>query len=310
MEKLVIGACSNIDTIKRNDKTSKKFLNGASIYSGFAAATKVPTRVITCVGEEEENDKIINDASKYREEKVPVLDVIKMQGGKSFRQTFEPCGNSFEVTDKDYGNYNDWDPEVPEFETDTLLLGTGNPIFQKAVLDSCRKANHVLLDSKLIHLQVRKDKVGALLKRVDTFLGTKDEIEQLLANCGLPPIMLTSLFEKYPNLKVIIEKNAGKGGRVFLDDGTFYTYEPAIPAHEICSDGAGDVFAGVYAAEISKGNSVKEAVRSAAQSAAESVKHFGMHKVRINENEKNIIIKMDEGRWKARDEKDTNRSYE
>lgn len=310
MEKLVIGACSNIDTIKRNDKISKKFLNGASIYSGFAAATKVPTRVITCVGEEKENDNIINDAKKYRNEKIPTLDVIKIRGGRSFRQTFEVCGNSFEVIDKDYGNYNDWNPKVPEYETDTLLLGTGNPIFQKSVLDSCRKANHIILDSKLIHLQVRKEKVDELIKRVDTFLGTKEEINQLLENCNLTSIMITSLFKKYPNLKVIIEKNAEKGGRVFLNDGTLYTYEPAVPENEICSDGAGDVFAGVYAAEISRGTNIKDAVKSAAQSAAESVKHFGMHKVRINENEKNIIIKMDESRWKLRDEKDTNRSYE
>ena len=59
MEKLVIGACSNIDTIRNKEKEGTKFLNGASIYSGFAAAAKTSTRVITCVGEEEENDKQI-----------------------------------------------------------------------------------------------------------------------------------------------------------------------------------------------------------------------------------------------------------
>lgn len=310
MEKLVIGACSNIDTIKNNDKEGTKFLNGASIYSGFAAAAKTPTRVITCVGDEEENDKIIKVASKYREEKVPELDVIKIKDGKSFRQTFEPTRTSFEVIDKDYGNYNDWNPDVPEFETDTLLLGTGNPIFQKAVLDSCTKSNHILLDSKLIHLQVRKEKVDALLKRVDTFFGTKEEVEQLLENCQLPKIMTTLLFKKYPNLKVIIEKNAGKGGIAYLEDGRFYKYEPEREEREICSDGAGDVFAGTYAAEISNGKSVKESIVSAAKSAAESVKHFGMHKVRLNDNEKDIVIKLDEGRWKSKDEKDTNRSYE
>lgn len=309
MEKLVIGACSNIDTIRNKEKEGTKFLNGASIYSGFAAAAKTSTRVITCVGEEEENDKIIKVAQKYRDEKVPVLDVIKIEGGKSFRQIFEPTKTCFEVVDKDYGNYNDWNPNVPEFETDTLLLGTGNPIFQKSVLDSCKKANNVLLDSKLIHLKVRKEKVDALLKRVDTFFGTKEEVEQLLQNCGLPTILTTSLFKYYPNLKVIIEKNAGEGGNVYLNNGIVYKYQPEINQHEICSDGAGDVFAGTYAAEIANGLSVKEAVISAAKSAAESVKHFGMHKVRLNENEKNIIIKIDESRWKSKDEKDTNRSY-
>ena len=308
MERLVIGACSNIDTIKNNEKEGTKFLNGASIYSGFAAAAKVPTRVITCVGDEEENDRIIKVARKYREEKVPILDVIKIEGGKSFRQTFEPQRTSFEVVDKDYGNYNDWNPDVPEFETDTLLLGTGNPIFQKAVLDSCKKANHVLLDSKLIHLKVRKEKVDALIKRVDTFLGTKEEVEQLLENCGLSKVMKTALFSKYPNLKVIIEKNAGKGGIVYLNDGTLYKYEPEIEQREICSDGAGDVFAGTYAAEIANGKNVKDSVMSAAKVAAESVKHFGIHKVRLNNNEKDIVIKMDESRWKSKGEKDTDRS--
>ena len=310
MEKLVIGACSNIDTLKMNDKTSRKFLNGASIYSGYAAATRVPTRVITCVGDEEENDKIIREAQKYREEKKPLLDVIKIKGGKSFRQTFAPSGDGYDVVDKDYGNYNDWAPNVESYETDTLLLGTGNPIFQKSVLDACKKANNILLDSKLIHLQVRKEKVEELIKRVDTFFGTQEEIKQLLQNCDLSPVQITSLFKKFPNLKVIIEKNAEKGGRVFLENGIYYTYEPQNPEIEFCSDGAGDVFAGVYSAEIANGALVKKAIKSAAQASAESVKHFGKNKVIINGKEQNIPIKIDEGRWKSRDEKDSNRSYE
>lgn len=311
MEKLVIGACSNIDTVKIGPKISKKFLNGAAIYSGYAAATKVPTRVITCVGEEEENDGIIQDAGKYRQNNVPQLDVIKIKGGKSFRQYFEQIQNSFEVIEKDFGNYNDWNPNVPKFKTNTLLLGTGNPIFQKAVLNSCEEANNIILDSKLIHLQVRFEKVEDLLKQVDTFLGTQEEIEHLLTKTGLPKNQISSLFQKYPNLTTIIEKKAEKGGRVFLQNGTFYTYEPCSPSREICSDGAGDVFAGIYSAEIANGKSIKEAVQSAAKLSAESVKHFGMNKVKIN-NYEDISIILDESRWKkidGRDEQNTDRSY-
>lgn len=309
MEKLVIGACSNIDTVNFKGKKSRKFLNGASIYSGYAAELITPTRIITCVGEEPENLGIIDDAKKYREEKNPQFDVIIIKGGKSFRQCFECVDSELAVVSKDYGNYNDWDPDVPEFETDTLLLGTGNPIFQKAVLDSCRKANHILLDSKLIHLDVRKDKVDALLKRVDTFFGTKEEIEKLLENCNLLPIMITSLFKKYPNLKTIIEKDGAKGGRVFTSDGILYTYCPEEPSKEICSDGAGDVFAGSYSAEIANGSSIKQAIKTAAQAAAESVKHFGMNKVVVI-NKNKIPIRIEESRWKFKNEQeDPNRSY-
>ena len=45
MEKLVIGACSNIDTLKVGNKISRPFLNGASIYSGYTAELIAPTRI-------------------------------------------------------------------------------------------------------------------------------------------------------------------------------------------------------------------------------------------------------------------------
>lgn len=310
MEKLVIGACSNIDTIRLDDRTSRKFLNGASIYSGFAAAAITDTRVITCVGEEPENGQIVQKALEYRDTKIPKLDVITIKGGKSFRQVFahirkeEKKENeaSFEVVEKDMGNYNDWDPKVPEFETDTLLLGTGNPIFQKAVLDSCRRANHILLDSKLIHLEKRADKVDALLKRVDTFFGTRDEIKQLLQNNDLSEIEQQALFKKYPNLQVIVEKNAGDGGVVYLKDGTMYRYAPQEKSREICTDGAGDVFAGTYAAAISEGMDIKESVVLAAQASAESVKHFGMNKVKSANISRDAVIRIEESRARKKDE--------
>ena len=307
MEKLVIGACSNIDTLKVGNKISRPFLNGASIYSGYTAELIAPTRIITCIGDEPKNLEIIENAKRYRDNKNPEFDIIIIKDGKSFKQSFELIGTEISVVDKDYGNYNDWNPDVPKFETNTLLLGTGNPVFQKAILDSCEKANHILLDSKLIHLQRRMDKVNDLLKKVDTFFGTKEEVMQLLENCNLPPVMITSLFNIYPNLKTIVEKNNRKGGRVFLSDGTLYTYEPEYSFQEVCSDGAGDVFAGAYSAEIANGENIKQAIKTAAQYAAESVRHFGMKKIQTI-NQRKVPIRIEERRWKVRDEQDTNRS--
>ena len=311
-KEVVVAAASNVDCIKTENKVSKSFLNGAAVYAGYASSVNNKTKIISCVGEEDGNDEMIEKAKKYRSEKTPEFNIIKIKGGKSFRQFFGEKDGSLEVVDKDYGNYNDWDPDVEEFETDVLLLGTGNPIFQKAVLDSCKHAEHILLDSKLIHFQKRADKVDELLKRVDTFFGTKEEVEQLLKNCKLPITMTSSLFDKYPNLEVIVEKNAGKGGRVFLSDGTFYTYQPEIPKKELCSDGAGDVFAGTYASLLAKGENIKEIIEKSAQSAALSVSLFGINKAKKGleiDNSYRIIVK--EGRWKNRDgreSKDTNRS--
>lgn len=312
MEKVVIAAASNIDHIEIKERKSKSFLNGAAVYAGYASATQNQTRVITCVGDEPENEEILIRAEKYRTNQVPELDIIKMNGGKSFKQTFTEVDGKLEVTGKDYGNYNDWAPEVPEFSTDTLLLGSGNPIFHKCILDACTDVKHVLLDSKLIHFKVRADKVDALLKRVDTFFGTREEIEQLLKNCNLPVTMTSALFDRYPNLQVIVEKNSGEGGRVFVKDGTLYRYQPFKPSEEICVDGAGDVFAGIYAGMLSKGENLREVIRKSAEIAAESVKHFGIGKIRSGLTaSSDIKIIIEEGRWKSRngrDEKDTNRS--
>ena len=310
VNKLVIGCCSNIDNIYFLQRESKNFLNGASIYSGYSAARILPTTVITCVGDEPENDELIEKAKKYREFGVPRFDIIKIRGGKSFRQTFgREKEKGLEVIGKDYGNYNDWNPDVPEFQTKTLLLGTANPIFQKAVLDSCIHSDNIMLDSKCVHIQKRANKVNELLRRVDTFFGTDEEIEAVLKNFGLiNGVSATTLFSIFPNLKVIISKSGAKGGTAYLKDGTYYKYAPVKPATEICSDGAGDVFAGTYAAQITIGKSVKEAILESAKSASESVKHFGINKVQKIENIDNVKINIEEGRWKREHEQDTNRS--
>ena len=310
MSKLVIGCCSNIDKIYYLQRESKSFLNGASIYSGYAASRIIPTIVITCVGDEPENDELIEKAKKYREFNVPQFNVIKIQGGKSFRQTFVVSdNNAFEVTSKDYGNYNDWNPDVPKFQTNILLLGTANPIFQKAILDSCIHSDNIMLDSKCVHIQNRANKVNELIRKVDTFFGTDEEIKAVLENFGLiHEVDATALFSIFSNLSVVVNKSGAKGGTVFLKDGTYYKYMPDEPAIEICSDGAGDVFAGTYAAQIASGKSIKDAIIESAKSASESVKHFGMDKAQKIENIDNVKINIEEGRWKREHEKDTNRS--
>ena len=312
MEKVVIAAASNIDHIEKGMKVSKQFLNGASIYSGFASSLYSPTRVITCVGDEPENDGILNWVKSYRNDNVPIFDFIKVEKGKSFKQTFKEIDGKFVVTNKDYGNYNDWSPKIPDFEAETLLLGTGNPVFQKSVLDACIHAKHILLDSKGIHFKMRAEKIDALLKRVDTFFGTIEEIQQLLENCSLPSTITSSLFNRYPNLQVIIEKNDKKGGRVFTQDGSLYQYQPVRQVEEVCEDGAGDVFAGTYAALITQGFPLKEVIQKSAEAAAESVKHFGIYKVKkLLTISPEIKIRIEESRWKSRDgrdEKGANRS--
>jgi len=312
MEKVVIAAASNIDHIEIKERKSRSFLNGAAVYAGYASATQNETRVITCVGDEIENEEIVENAKKYRLSQIPQFDVIKMNGGKSFKQTFTDVNGKYEVTNKDYGNYNDWAPEIEPFSTDTLLLGSGNPIFHKCVLDACTSANHILLDSKSIHLKIRAEKMDALLKRVDTFFGTQEEIRQLLQNCGLPITMTSELFNKYPNLKVIVEKNAGDGGRVFTSDGTLYKYQPEKPSNEKCVDGAGDVFAGVWSGMLSNGEDLKSIIRKSAEISAEAVRHFTLGKIKSGSYiSPDIKIIIEESRWKSRigrDEKDTNRS--
>ena len=314
MKQVVIAAASNIDHIKIGENISKEFLNGASIYAGFASAEQTETEVITCVGAERANEDIIKRIKTYRHQNIPNFNIIRIKGGKSFKQTFEIIDGKLEVTHKDYGNYNEWAPEIPNFQTETLLLGTGNPVFQKCVLDACSQANHILLDSKLIHFQIRADKMDELMKKVDTLFGTREEIEQLLKNCELPVTMTSFIFRKYPNLQVIVEKSAEKGGRVFKSDGTLYTYQPIQPVNELCTDGAGDVFAGVYAALLSKNGNLKEIIRRSAEIAAESVKHFGINKVKhgIEQISPEIKIIIEESRWKSRDERskeDPNRSH-
>lgn len=80
-----------------------------------------------------------------------------------------------------------------------------------------------------------------------------------------PKDILKVLLKKYPHTKIVI--TLGKNGSIY-SDGIDTVKQSAFKAEPVDTTGAGDTFAGYFAAMISKGTSIEETLKIASAAAA------------------------------------------
>ena len=80
-----------------------------------------------------------------------------------------------------------------------------------------------------------------------------------------PEDILRALLKKYPHTKTVL--TLGKNGSIY-SDGENTVKQPAFKAVPVDTTGAGDTFAGYFAAMISKGRSIGKALKIASGAAA------------------------------------------
>ena len=154
------------------------------------------------------------------------------------------------------GVFADFQPEIPAAwrDSDYLFLANIHPALQSHVLDGMAEPKLVALDTMNLWIDIARDDLAAILKRVDVLLVNDGEARQLTGKRSLAHAA-AAIQEMGPS-RVIVKK--GEHGALFFGrDGVLSV--PAIILDDVIDPtGAGDCFAGGFMGRLSEAGATRD----------------------------------------------------
>ena len=169
-------------------------------------------------------------------------------------------------------------PDLPESYKDSkfVLLGNIHPALQMHVLNQLEGSSFVLADTIDLWIEIEKNALLDLIKKVNLFVINDTEAEELT---GENNIILAGNKLRKMGPEIVIIKKGEHGAILFHEDGMFAL--PAYPVTELRDPtGAGDSFAGALIGRLASQNrtdfnAIKEAMIYATCTASLTVEAFG-----------------------------------
>jgi sugar/nucleoside kinase (ribokinase family) len=199
-------------------------------------------RLVGVVGD----DFAAKDISRYEARGICLRGLQRDASGPTFywHGRYHENFSGRDTLDIRLGVFEKFLPELPEDYRDTpfVLLGNIAPALQSHVLDSARKPKLVVADSMDLWINITKDDLLALMKRVDVFIVNDSEAEMLT---GEKNAVNAGRKLRTMGPKTVIVKKGEHGSILFHEDGLCAL--PAYPVTELHDPtGAGDSFAGAF----------------------------------------------------------------
>lgn len=252
MSILVAGTIA-IDNIKTPVAEAKNLLGGSASYAALSASYFCDdVRLVGIVGKD------------YPQEH---LDMLAAHGIGS-DGVEKSDADSFTWTGEYFDNMNDrqthavalnvlenWQPKVPEGISDAkvCVLANMSPDNQMTTLDQCWAADFVVADSMDLWIEIARDRLKDVLKRLDLFVINDGEARELTGESNLV-IAGEALLAMGP--KAVVIKLGEYGAMLFGSDGQFFR-AGAYPLREVNDPtGAGDTFLGGLAGALVKAGAV------------------------------------------------------
>lgn len=238
MSVLIVGSTA-LDSIKTPKAGNSRLLGGSASHAAVAASFFAPVSLVGVVGE----DFPRKYTSLYRRHGLD-LRGLQIKPGKTFHWSgeYEANLNRRRTLATELGVFDSFLPELPESHRALpfALLANIAPALQHRVLDQMRRPRFVAADTMDLWLDIARDDLLRLLKRVDLFVLNDSEARQLVNEdnivAALPKIR--RLGPKY----VIIKK--GEHGSILSGPNELFL-APAYPLGKVVDPtGAGDSFAG------------------------------------------------------------------
>jgi len=249
MKLLVVGSMA-FDAIETPFGKTDKILGGAATYIGLASSImKTDVSLVSVVGGDFPQEYF--DMLTSRNINVDGVEIIKE--GKSFFWSgkYHNDLNSRDTLVTEVNVLAEFDPKVPENaqDADVLLLGNLDPAVQLSVLDRMpNRPKLVILDTMNFWMDIAWDNLMKVIAKTDVITINDEEARQLSGEYSLVKAAkkIHTLGPKY----VIIKK--GEHGALLFHDGKIFAI-PALPLEEVFDPtGAGDTFAGGFAAYLAK----------------------------------------------------------
>lgn len=294
MKLLVVGSVA-FDAIETPFGKTDKILGGAATYIGIASSIlNVESGIVSVIG----GDFPQSDLDMLTSRGVNIEGIEIVKEGKTFFWSgkYHNDLNSRDTLVTEVNVLENFDPKIPESMQDAeiLLLGNLHPGVQLSVLERMRnRPKLVILDTMNFWMDSAWDTLMQMIAKTDVITINDEEARQLSGEYSLVKAA-KKIHEMGPDF-VIIKK--GEHGALLFHDGKIFAI-PALPLEEVFDPtGAGDTFAGGFAAYLAKKadfsfETMKSALIVGSAMASFTVEKFGTEKLQeVTEGEMIARIK-------------------
>lgn len=238
---LLVTGTIGLDDVVTPTGHAQQVLGGSCMYFSAAASFYTPVRLVAAVGED--------FPSAFREsfKQFPGVDLTGLEtrkGSKTFRwgAKYHANMNSRDTLFTELGVVGEAPPTVPSAYADSkfLFLANSPPAVQAGFLEQVPNRSLTVVDTMDLWIDVAKEDLLALLKRVDGLVLNYDEAEQLTKKLNSVSAG-RHILELGP--RFVIVKKGEHGCLLIHRDGICSL--PAYPTENIIDPtGCGDTFAG------------------------------------------------------------------
>lgn len=281
-EVLIAGSVA-LDSLETPSGTAENALGGAATYGSVAASLFAPVHLVGVVGDDFPDEHL--DFLKNRNIDLAGLQVVN--GGKTFRWKGDYLGDLNQAVTHEtlLGVFEHFEPTLPAQyrDADFVFLANINPSLQLRVLDQVRSPRLVLCDTMNLWINIAREAVWEIFKRVDIAVLNDGEARLLTEEDNLLRAG-KKLLESGP--KHVIIKKGEHGAMLFSQDGSLFV-APPYPIEEVVDPtGAGDSFAGALIGYLAKTDdlsieNLRRAVVYGSVVASTTVQGFSLEALRV-----------------------------
>ena len=242
MSLLIVGSLA-YDSIETPYEKVEDALGGSSSYISFASSyfTK-PIEIVGVVGDDFKSEHL----QIFKDKNIGLEGVQIVEGGKTFRWggKYHHDFNQRDTIYTDLNVFADFNPVIPEKckESEYVMLGNIDPTLQLSVLDQVRESKFVVCDTMNLWIDIKKDDLLKVLKRIDVIIVNDSEAKLLTSE---PNLIKAAKIIKEMGPQIVIIKKGEHGALLFAEDKIFSA--PALPMEVVFDPtGAGDTFAGGF----------------------------------------------------------------
>jgi sugar/nucleoside kinase (ribokinase family) len=258
-EVLIVGSVA-LDSIETPAGQIDNALGGAATYGSVAASLFAPIHLVGVVGEDFPSEHV--EFLKSRNVDLAGLQVV--EGGSTFRWKGDYIAdlNQAVTHETHLGVFEHFEPSLPEHyrDADFVFLANINPELQLKVLEKVRSPKLVLCDTMNLWINIAREHVLEVFKRVDIAVINDGEAKMLTELDNV--IEAGRALQKLGPRQIIIKK--GEHGALMFSDGEIFS-APSYPLEKVVDPtGAGDSFAGSLIGYLAKtGDLSRENLRRA-----------------------------------------------
>ena len=243
MSNTVVGSVA-LDTVETSMGRNDEGLGGAATYFSLAASNFTEVNLVGVVGEDFPDAHVRLLGSKNIN-----LDGLERAEGRTFRWSgkYHEDMNERDTLETQLNVFEHFHPKLPEAarRAPYLFLGNIHPSLQMEVLEQATP-EFVGLDTMNLWINIAREELEAVLKRVDVLIINDSEVKLLTGESNL--IRGTKAIRAL-GPRIVVMKKGEHGCLLFSEDDVFSA--PAYPLDNLVDPtGAGDTFAGGFLGHI------------------------------------------------------------